>query len=508
MNRLIVPGVRLLDRLRLRGKFAVLSLFILLPIVLASGLLVAERDAEIQRVESQLAGLQPLRQSLDVLSRLQALHDLNVALRNRQAVAADQGQLQPLLSAALASLAALRAPWQEADSAAAFLHLRDQLVEDVGGVVQLPYGERQSRLQQVLGQAPQLLELAASGAGLTQNYSPQIRQQVDLLGRNAARVRALTGQGRAIGAQVLALGQLQGSNNDQLDSATVDLEGLVSEWQALATTRALPGTVSAALHQAIAGLTALAATVQQDVLEADTLSTAWPDYFAEQSSHQQQALAYEPAVLASLEQQLQQERAASQQRMLLQGGLVAGALGLVLYLYAAFYSALRAALSGLGRTLEDLAAGDLTVQYQGRSRDEVQALGQVLNRTLARVRQLIAEGRDIAAEVDTQAQRVQQVAGASSEAMSRQRERVEHVATAMQQMTATAQEVARNAVHTADGAASANVAAAQGRAHVGAQSRNIQQLADGIHGSAQSVAQLVTASTAIGHVLGVIKGIA
>lgn len=46
MNPFIVPGVRLLNRLRLRGKFALLSLFILLPIVMASGLLAAERQAE------------------------------------------------------------------------------------------------------------------------------------------------------------------------------------------------------------------------------------------------------------------------------------------------------------------------------------------------------------------------------------------------------------------------------------------------------------------------------
>lgn len=119
------------------------------------------------RPQSQLAGRTPLRQRLEVLSRVQALCDLNVALRKRQALGGDQTQLQPLLVATQDQLAELRASWQDAESAAAFLRLSDSLLDSLQGVLQLPYAERQSRLQQVLDQAPQLFALVANGAGLT-----------------------------------------------------------------------------------------------------------------------------------------------------------------------------------------------------------------------------------------------------------------------------------------------------------------------------------------------------
>ncbi|MGP5868208.1 methyl-accepting chemotaxis protein [Pseudomonas aeruginosa] len=75
-------------------------------------------------------------------------------------------------------------------------------------------------------------------------------------------------------------------------------------------------------------------------------------------------------------------------------------------------------------------------------------------------------------------------------------------------MTCTAQEVARSAIHTADGAERANGAAVQGRGLIGDQAGAIQQLAARIHGSVESIGRLVEASDSIGKVLGVIKGIA
>jgi methyl-accepting chemotaxis protein len=474
----------------------------------AGGLLVAERQAEVQRLQSQLARLTPLRQSLEVLSRVQALYDLHVALRNRQALGGDQTQLQPLLVATHDQLAELGAPWQYVKSAAAFLRLRDSLLDALHGVLQLRYAERQSRWQQVPDQALQLFALVANGAGQSQNSSPSLRQQLDLLNRYAPRVRNLVGQSRAAGAQVLALGQLQATNSDQLDSATVELESVAGELRALAGDVLLPASVVAGLLFSVQGLNEVSAVVQVTLLNADRLTMDWQDYFAVQTGHEKQALAFEPTLLASIEQQLLNQQADSQQRMWLQGGAVSLALGLVFYLYGAFHTALRAALDGLARTLEEVANDDLTVQYRGGSYDEVHELGQVLNQTLAQIRQLIGEGRRIAGEVESQARQVHQAAGESSSAMGRQRPIVEHVALAMNQMTATAQEVARNAVHTAQGAADANDAAARGTAHIGAQSRNMEQLAGGIQSSVRSVEQLAAASTSIGTVLGVIKGIA
>src|SRR5690606_5479529 len=143
-----------------------------------------------------------------------------------------------------------------------------------------------------------------------------------------------------------------------------------------------------------------------------------------------------------------------------------------------------------------------------RSRDELGELGQVFNETVARIRELIERVGQTVAEVERQAVQVEMVSGQSNQTVSGQRGQIEQVATAMNQMSATAQEVASSAESAVGSAHDVNQQTLSGRGLVEAQVHGIERLAAEIAQSVEVINRLAGDSKAISQVLDVIKGVA
>ncbi|MGQ7814528.1 methyl-accepting chemotaxis protein [Metapseudomonas furukawaii] len=507
MFNLLRPGRHLLDRLRLSHKFGLISLFILAPILLTNYLLLDERLRQSAAIRNELNALQPLAQSLDLLSSLAELHDLGQAQRSIQ-VGAQDSYLNSLQEQVEAQLAALSANWGEPESIARFEQLRNALAIAVNEAMQSPAGTRQSRLQEALRQAPELLDLAANGSGLTQNPSAPIRQMVDLLTSNGPKVRWLIGQSRSLGSEALLLRSLSSTASDQLDGLSVELEALSNEYQLLQQNDALASALGDSLQGSIDSLVITRRLLEDRVLLADNLNGPWRPLFDELSEQLKQTLGLEREIHVRLQQQLEQTLRQSQQRMLTQVSLSLFGLLLIVYLYSAFYASLRGNLNGLAATLRQVADGDFTCQYQAGSRDELNELGQVLNGSIQQIRSLIGEVHLAIGLVEEQAKQVEAIASETNVAMDGQRRMVEQVASAMSQMTATAQEVASSAAAASRGAEQVNQETATGTQLVNQQTSSTKLLASGVEDAVQVIKHLADESKAIGLVLNVIKDIA
>ncbi|WBH74615.1 DUF1631 family protein [Pseudomonas aeruginosa] len=165
-------------------------------------------------------------------------------------------------------------------------------------------------------------------------------------------------------------------------------------------------------------------------------------------------------------------------------------------------------LKDLGRMMERVAGGDMTVSFQARSRDELGELGQSFNESVAKIHDLIERVSQTVGEVERQTLRVESVSAESNQAVAGQRSQIEQVATAMNQMAATAQEVARSAAMAVSSANSVNQETLSGRSLVESQVGSIQRLAGEIDQSVAAINRLASDSASISQVLDVIKGIA
>ncbi|BBP74845.1 chemotaxis protein [Pseudomonas sp. Ost2] len=152
--------------------------------------------------------------------------------------------------------------------------------------------------------------------------------------------------------------------------------------------------------------------------------------------------------------------------------------------------------------------GDLRRDLEVQGRDETAELAGWFNKFLAAIRQLIQ--RIGAASTNLQdASRVNsEVASNMNQAAGRQREAVELVSTAFNEMVATANEVARSCSAAADSAESGHHRVAEGKQQIELTTQNVGRLGRRLTESSQAMVELEAGSRNINQILGTIRAIA
>ncbi|WP_144968234.1 HAMP domain-containing protein, partial [Pseudomonas sp. DE0010] len=91
-------------------------------------------------------------------------------------------------------------------------------------------------------------------------------------------------------------------------------------------------------------------------------------------------------------------------------------------------------------TVEQLAAGDLTVQIEAARKDEIGQLQAAMQRMIVNLSDLIREQKDGVIQVASAAEELSAVTEQTRAGASAQKMETEQIATAMQQMSATINE--------------------------------------------------------------------
>lgn len=156
-----------------------------------------------------------------------------------------------------------------------------------------------------------------------------------------------------------------------------------------------------------------------------------------------------------------------------------------------------------------VASGDLSAQIDAAGRRD--ELGQLLGSVgvmLESLRGLIGRIGQGVGQLNHAADSLVQVTERTRQGVDSQREETEMAATAMQQMAATAQDVARNASLTRHAVEQANDQARKGEALVHQATSKIGHLAEEMSGCSDAMGSLLNESAAIGKVLDVISALA
>ena len=156
-----------------------------------------------------------------------------------------------------------------------------------------------------------------------------------------------------------------------------------------------------------------------------------------------------------------------------------------------------------------IAAGDLTAEPQSHARrDELGQLLTSVGSMLDSLRGLVGRIAQDIGTLNCTADDVVQVAERTTQGVEQQNAETELAATAMQQMTTTAQEVARNASDACSAVQQANREARRGDDLVRQASSRIDHLADEMTGCSEAMQRLLQESGAVGRVLEVINALA
>ena len=516
MKTVLYPAIALMNRLNFGMKFSLISILFFLPMAVTNYYLVSDSYDQYVRTNTELESLGLLGSALKIRRDLEEANDLALISRmlgesNSAEADARGGKLEQSL---IEQIGALQPVSQDAQQVEAFNAQRDELLNAMRAIkAEVAPTSKRTQGEELLAKVQLFIKAVASDSGLSQDDRRDVRQMVDLVLNVTPQITAVLSTGRSVGAYSLGVGFLDSGASVKLEDALLLMEKLHAEY-GLKIKETLG--VSAGAQRALGERTAasqetlkeLPKVFEDKVILAESLKGSWQEFFADISAEMEKTYQVNDATLVFLQDELSARlQQKGSQTILLVVALVVVFLSIV-YLYGGFYVSTRTSLKSLGLVMDKVAAGDMTVSYKVESRDELGELGDVFNDTVVKIHDLIERVGLTVIEVERQADRVEVVSGESNQAVAGQRSQIEQVATAMNEMSATAQEVARSAAAAVGSAQSVNDETVSGRELVDFQVGSIQKLASGIDQSVAVINQLAADSASISRVLEVIKGIA
>ena len=165
-------------------------------------------------------------------------------------------------------------------------------------------------------------------------------------------------------------------------------------------------------------------------------------------------------------------------------------------------------LSSAVSAAESVAQGDLTRPIETHGNDEVSRLLKALATMQQNLRETLQGISGSASQLATAADELNAVTLDSTQGLQQQNNEIEQAATAVNQMTAAVEEVARNAVSTSDATRQSSESAHLGQVRVSETSTAINALASDVQQTGELVQSLANQSQDIGKVLDVIRAIA
>lgn len=188
--------------------------------------------------------------------------------------------------------------------------------------------------------------------------------------------------------------------------------------------------------------------------------------------------------------------------------IVAGVVGLLVSFIVArgIVQPIIQAQSGLHEIAQ--GDGDLTKRLVVTGRDEVGRLAESFNQFITKLEGIISNVRQETGEVIHSAQSVNSTAETTAAAIVQQGDEITQVASAINELEATAVDVASNAANAANAAHEGDVQSKMGSKVISTISTDISQLAEDMQKSADEIGKLKSETVEIGSVLDVIKNIA
>ncbi len=179
-------------------------------------------------------------------------------------------------------------------------------------------------------------------------------------------------------------------------------------------------------------------------------------------------------------------------------------------LAAAFAKVIVKPIGQVSTGLQSIAEGegDLRRDLDVQGKDETAELAGWFNKFLAAIRQLIQSIGAASTNLQDASRVNSEVATNMNQAAGRQREAVELVSTAFNEMVATANEVARSCSAAANSAESGHHRVAEGKEQIELTTDNVNRLGRRLTESSQAMVELEEGSRSINQILGTIRAIA
>ncbi len=516
MNAILKPATALMDRVRYPIKFTIIFLIVLIPLVILSLNLITSLGEDVAFLENERTGLAYIKAVRQPIEHIQQHRGMTAAYLNGATEFHERiMQKRSIVDEKLAELK------QVDDKLGAQLGtggIMGDLLQQWNGIK--TNAMNMSTAEAIKVHSALIADMLALMSQVADASEITLDPKLDSYYMGAALVSGLPnmlenmGQARAVGSGVAAKG---GFANQKVYtklavlSSNINLyfKGVSSGLQAaysanVEVSKNLSGPTDSN-NRAIREMQAL---LNDKLLNAETIAVSSDMVFNTATQAISGSYKLYDALAPELDKLFVERIESAHATMVMAISIVVAVLALVAYLFTGFYASVRQSIAQLSDAAKKLSGGDLTVQVNLSSRDEMSQIADSFNMMAQQFGQIVTEITSSSQQVASSTAELSAITEQTSQSIYEQQSQTEQVATAMNEMSATVQEVSKSITGTAQATQDAHAETAEGRKVVEEAVQAIQQLAGQIESASEVIHQLEQDSENINAVLDVIKGVA
>lgn len=526
MKSILYFSTLFMNRMSYAYKFGVISVLFVMALSGVSYQLFVEMNKEVTQTENELAGLELLQTQIEMrrslghyISSVWAIDQVSAVTMETPKPLVDSFRKNVVISGESIEHTVEKSRGFATIAGQKSLTQLNELSSFWTKSAQLnPVGEEATKIRyeterKLVSLSNGVIRSASMGASLAQDSDPQIFLLVELITKSLPELVISLEELRGTSMSALALGSRTPTDvitrlDTALDVIGTDTVAFAQMANRVAESGQLDPSIANQVKKVSVMYSDLGPYIEDNLVIGVDVPPTVADFDNTMTAKIEEIYQLIDVIIPVVNSHLEARLSDRRSSVLMLAGALALVVALVAYLYAGFFVSVRATVGQIYDAAHKMAKGDMTVHVDVQSQDEMGDLSVEFNTMAENVHKLIQGVRETAQQVTSQSNRVETIASKSSDEVSKQLVQTEQVATAMNEMTATVQEVARNSISAADAAKLAHKEADDGKKLVTSTLGVIDKLSDEINKSVEVINRLVEDSSNISQVLDVIKGIA
>jgi len=508
-------AIQLMNRLSYPKKMILISIVFLVPIILLISLLLNQLGAGIASTEKEMRGLEYIKTVRQLYQHMPQHRGMTNAYLNgassfrskildkRKAIVADIAAIDTINGSlgdefnAHALWSEIKQDWKKLEPQA-FRNPAQQTFQEHTVLIAKIYS---------------LFELISNESGLVLDSELNTSFLMDAIVYRLPNVTENLGQSRGMGSGIAANGTISLEQRIALGTLLARIESnakAVNDGM-LITLRENPqleAELSALLGRSTSATDGFIDKIKQELLTVAFIEGNSADIFAAGTAAIKANYQVYDTLVPVLDSLFQDRIDRFSEKRLTTLVTVLITLLIAMYLFMGFYQSMISAVHKLRAATQRVSDGDLTVNVDCGTEDELKEVEDALN---SMVRHLNTTVKNLGSNAHLLAAASEELSATTSQARAgahEQQEQTDQIATAMNEMTSTVQEIARNAELVAAESHTADDEAKEGSQIINTTIASITDLSGEVGEAAGVIHELEKNSNEIGTVLDVIKSIA
>lgn len=515
MNKALKPAISLMSRLKYPQKMMLISVLFILPLIIISYLYMAELGNKIESTEKEQRGLEYIQTVRQIYQHLPQHRGMtNAYLNGANAFEKKILTKRIEIKADIININNIDALYgDEFNTHSLWGSIKKDWLILEKDAFNWPAADIFSRHTRLISKVYSLFEQISNESGLVLDPNINTSFLMDVIIYRTPLVTENLGQSRGMGSGVAARGEITLKQRVRLGMMLANIDSNFASVEsnmkiAFKENIGLEEQLSTTLTNASKATASFAHMVKNKILESVTINAQSASIFAAGTEAiKANYKLYDTLVpaLDTLFNKRNSHLSRTRNTLLI---LIILSMVLVTYLFLGFYFSVINAIKTLDSGVNNIAAGDLTVNVASGTTDELSDIADALNNMVIHLHGTMTRLGDHSSVLASASTELSATTENSKSGALDQQEKTEEIATAMREMTLTIQDIASNAETVASDANKADYEANTGGDVIRKTIVSIETLAAEVGNSASVIHELVKHSDNIGSVLDVIRSIA